>query len=307
VQGGRACLEYDLFLCKVGEMPGGDYASYTPEAIAPRRPSEAPSQYSGKNVDSMRIGDQLTWPTGVGISTQSGGVAFKTTHWSVVLEAQSPTAAAQKALDKLCRIYWRPVYGFVRRHGVGPEEAKDLTQGFFALLLERRDLETVRKEKGRLRSYLLTSVKHFLTNERCRAMAVKRGEGQQLIPLEAFHERERTGFEPTDITSADHIYERHWALTVLDQVLARLGDEYRAAGKTALFDQLQKSLTDEPDRPSQVDTAHEFGMTENAVKQACHRLRQRYRLLLREEIAHTVMIPGDIEDELRHLIAVLRA
>jgi RNA polymerase sigma factor (sigma-70 family) len=255
----------------------------------------------------MRIGDQLTWPTGLGISAQSRSVAFKTTHWSVVLEAQGQSPTAQEALEKLCRVYWRPIYGFVRRQGVEPEEAKDLTQGFFALLLERRDLNTVRKEKGRLRSYLLTSVKHFLMNERNRAMAIKRGEGQRLIPLEEFRERERAGFEPAEMASADHIYERHWALTVLDQVLARLGDEYRAAGKMALFDQLQKSLTDEPDRPSQADTAHEFGMTENAVKQACHRLRQRYRQLLREEIAHTVMVPGDIEDELRHLIAVLRA
>ena len=146
----------------------------------------------------MRIGDQLTWPTGVGISTQSGGVAFTTTHWSMVLEAQGQSPTAQEALEKLCRIYWRPIYGFVRRQGVQPEEAKDLTQGFFALLLERRDLDTVRKEKGRLRSYLLTSVKHFLTNERNRAMAIKRGEGQRLIPLEEFRERERVGFEPAD-------------------------------------------------------------------------------------------------------------
>ena len=241
------------------------------------------------------------------MSMQNCGVAFTTTHWSMVLEAQGESPAAQEALEKLCRIYWRPIYGFVRRQGVQPEEAKDLTQGFFALLLERRDLDTVRKEKGRLRSYLLTSLKHFLTNERSRAMTIKRGEGQRLIPLEAFRERERAGFEPTDPASADHIYERRWALTVLDQVLVRLGDEYRAAGKMPLFDQLQKSLTNEPDHPSQADTAHKFGMTENAVKQAFHRLRQRYRQLLREEIARTVMVPGDIEDELRHLIAVLRA
>ena len=241
------------------------------------------------------------------MSTPNCGVAFTTTHWSMVLEAQGESPAAQEALEKLCRIYWRPIYGFVRRQGVQPEEAKDLTQGFFALLLERRDLDTVRKEKGRLRSYLLTSLKHFLTNERSRAMTIKRGEGQRLIPLEAFRERERAGFEPTDPASADHIYERRWALTVLDQVLVRLGDEYRATGKMPLFDQLQKSLTNEPDHPSQADTAHKFGMTENAVKQAFHRLRQRYRQLLREEIARTVMVPGDIEDELRHLIAVLRA
>jgi len=241
------------------------------------------------------------------IQTTNGGRAlFTTTHWSVVLAAQGPSPAAEEALEKLCRTYWRPIYGFVRREGVGPEEAKDLTQGFFALLLERRDLETVRKEKGRLRCYLLTSLKHFLTNERNRAMAIKRGEGQRLIPLEDLRERERVGFEPETLP-ADQIYERRWALSVLDQVLARLGDEYRAAGNIQLFDRLQKSLTDEPDHPSHANTARELGMTENAVRQASYRLRQRYRQLLHEEVAHTVMVPGDIEDELRHLIAVLRA
>jgi RNA polymerase sigma factor (sigma-70 family) len=227
----------------------------------------------------------------------------------VVLEAQRESPAAQQALEELCRTYWRPVYGFVRRQGAGSEEAKDLTQGFFALLLERRDLNTVRKKKGRLRSYLLTSLKHFLTNERSRAMAIKRGEGQRMIPLGDLREREAVGFEPADTSTAEQIYERSWALALLDQVLTRLGDDYRAAGPAAagLFDQLQKLLTDESDRPSQAEIATELAMTENAVKQAFHRLRQRYRELLREEIAHTVMLPGDIEDELRHLIAVLRA
>jgi len=243
---------------------------------------------------------------GIAPSAQNGA-AFTTTHWSVVLAAQGPSPGAEEALNKLCRTYWRPIYGFVRRQGVGPEEAKDLTQGFFALLLERRDLNTVRQEKGRLRSYLLTSLKHFLTNERNRAMAIKRGEGQRLIPLEDLGEHERVGFEPTDTLAADQIYERRWALSVLDQVFARLGDEYRATGHIQLFDRLQKSLTDEPDHPSPADIAHEFGMTENAVRQASFRLRQRYRQLMREEIAHTVVVPGDIEDELRHLIAVLRA
>jgi RNA polymerase sigma-70 factor (ECF subfamily) len=243
----------------------------------------------------------------IGPSTQNGAIAFATTHWSVVLEAQGPSPAAQAALEKLCRTYWRPLYGFVRRRGCGPEEAQDLTQGFFALLLERRDLDTVRKEKGRLRSYLLTSLKHFLTNEHQRAMAIKRGEGERLIPLEECRERDRAGFEPADTLTADQIYERRWALTVLEQVLARLETEYRAAGNAPLFDRLKELLTEEPNRPSQADIATELGMTENAVKQAFHRLRQRYRQLLTEEIAQTVMAPGDIEDELRHLIAVLRA
>ena len=238
--------------------------------------------------------------------TQTGAVAFTTTHWSIVLVAQGPSPAAADALERLCRTYWRPIYGFVRRQGIRPEDAKDLTQGFFALLLERRDLNAVRKEKGRLRSYLLTALKHFITNERNRAVAIKRGRGQQLIPLEDLHENERVGFQAADTLTADQIYERRWALSVLDQVLARLGDEYRAAGNIQLFDRLQQSLTDEPDRPLPAEIAREFGMTESAVRQASYRMRQRYRQLLREEIANTVMVPADIEDELRHLVAVLR-
>lgn len=257
----------------------------------------------------MRISGDQTSLSDVSTDAQNIGVAFRTTHWSLVLAARGQSPAAEEALEKLCRTYWRPIYGYVRRQGVAPEEAKDLTQGFFALLLERRDLDAVRKEKGRLRSYLLTSVKHFLANERNRAMAIKRGQGQRLIPLEDLGERERAGFEPTETLAADQIYERRWALSVLDQVLVRLADEYRAGGPASagLFDQLQKSLTEDPDRPSPADTAREFGMTESAVRQASYRMRQRYRQLLREEIAHTVMLPGDIEDELRHLIAVLRA
>jgi DNA-directed RNA polymerase specialized sigma24 family protein len=257
----------------------------------------------------VSAGGEVTSLTGVGGSAQTGSAAFTTTHWSVVLEAQGPSPAAQAALEKLCTTYWRPIYGFLRRQGVGAEEAKDLTQGFFALLLERRDLNAVRQEKGRLRSYLLTSLKHFLTNERNRVMAIKRGAGQQLIPLEDLRERERVGFEPADTLAADQIYERRWAISVLDQVLARLRHQYRAAGPASagLFDRLEKSLTNEPDRPSPADTAHEFGMTEAAVRRASYRLRLRYRQLLREEIAHTVMAAGDVDDELRHLVAVLRA
>jgi RNA polymerase sigma factor (sigma-70 family) len=237
---------------------------------------------------------------------QNGAVAFATTHWSMVLEAQGQSPAAQEALEKLCRTYWRPVYSFIRRQGAGPEEGEDLTQGFFALLLERRDLETVRKEKGRLRSYLLVSLKHFLTNERYRAMAIKRGEGRRLVPLDALGDCEGGDAAPADTLSADQIYERRWALTVLEEVLAQLSDEYCRAGNAGLFDQLKKLLTGEPDHLSQAQIADQFGMTENAVKQAFHRLRQRYRELLHEEIARTVIAPGDVEDELRHLVAVLR-
>jgi RNA polymerase sigma-70 factor (ECF subfamily) len=245
--------------------------------------------------------------SGIAPSSQDGPAAFTTTHWSVLLEAQGESPEAQEALEKLCRTYWRPIYSFVRRQGARTEDAEDLTQGFFALLLERKDLSTVRKEKGRLRSYLLTSLKHFLANERDRAMAIKRGEGERLIPLDELRDGERYGFEVTDTATADQIYERRWALTLLSQVVRRLAEEYRAAGNVVLFERLKALLTDEPNHPSQAQIAHELGMTENAVKQAYHRLRERYREALREEIYHTVIAPGDVEDELRHLIAVLRA
>jgi RNA polymerase sigma factor (sigma-70 family) len=252
--------------------------------------------------------DHVTSVTAIG-GNSLHGVAFTTTHWSVVLEAQGESPAAQEALEKLCRTYWQPIYGFVRRQGVEPEDAKDLTQGFFALLLEHRNLNAVRQEKGRLRSYLLASLKYFLANEHSRATATKRGAGQQLIPLEDLRERERVGYEPSETLPPDQIYERRWALSVLDQVLTRLRKECRAAGPASagLFDQLEKSFTDEPDRSSPADTAEEFGMTVSAVRQASYRLRQRYRQVLREEVAHTVILPGDIDDEVRHLIAVLRA
>ena len=238
---------------------------------------------------------------------QKGAAVFTTTHWSVVLEAQGESPMAQEALEQLCRIYWRPVYGFVERQGVPPHEAEDLTQAFFADLLEHKSLAAVRKEKGRFRSYLLGALKYFLADEHRRAMAIKRGKGQRLIPLEELSADERTGIEPTDSVTAEQIYERRWASTVLERVLGLLKNEYAAAGNALLFDSLKQLLPDEPGAPSQADIARQLGMTANAVRQAFYRFRQRYQLLLREEIAHTVATPGDVEDELRHLIAVVRA
>jgi RNA polymerase sigma factor (sigma-70 family) len=208
-----------------------------------------------------------------GQSTQNGAAAFTTTHWSVVLAAQGESAEAKAALEKLCRTYWWPLYGFVRREGYKPEDAQDLTQAFFARLLERRDLETVRQERGRLRSYLLASIKNFLSKARDRELAIKRGEGQPLISLEDLLARERADQEPAHKLSADR---------------------------------LKELLAGEPHQPSQAKIAAEMQMTENAVKQAFHRLRYRYRQLLHEEIAHTVATPDDVEDELRHFMAVLQ-
>jgi len=243
----------------------------------------------------------------IGPSTQNGPIAFATTHWSVVLEAQRESPAAQKALEILCCTYWRPLYGFVRRQGLTREEAQDLIQEFFARLLEHRNLDTVRREKGRLRSYLLVSLKRFLASERRRARGVKRYESGPHVTLDELVESEVTEFELAETLSADRLYERRWALAVLQQVLTRLESEYRAANNAALFDRLKEFLIGERSRPTQAEIATELGMTENAVKQAFHRFRQRYRVLLREEIAHTVIAPADVEDELRHLVSVLRA
>jgi len=250
---------------------------------------------------------EVTSQSAIGGNAYHVPAAFTTTHWSVVLEAQGESPAAQQALEKLCRMYWRPIYSFVRRRGVAPPEAEDLTQGFFASLLEHRNLDAVRKEQGRLRSYLLGALKFFLAEERRRAMAIKRGKGQRLIPLEELRAADRVGLEPADPVTAEVIYERRWASTVLERALTLLQDEYQRAGNTNLFDSLKQLLPGEPDAPSQKDVAAQLGMTENAVRQAFHRFRQRYQSLLREEIANTVATPGDIEDELRHLIAVVRA
>ena len=242
-------------------------------------------------------------------NAQTKAAAFATTRWSLVLVAQGQSAAAEEALEQLCRIYWRPLYTFARRQGSAPEEAGDLTQGFFQLLLTRRDFDAARKEKGRLRSYLLISFKHFLGGERRREMTIKRGRGQW-IPLEELRATEAVG--PAfgglvDSLSADRLYERRWALTLIEHVLTRLKHEYGATGNAFLFDSLKQLLPDQPDAPSRAEIATRLGMTDNALRQAFHRFRHRYQMLLREEIGHTVADPGEIEDELRHLIAVLRS
>ena len=237
----------------------------------------------------------------------AGPAAFTTTHWSVVLEAQSESPAAHQALEDLCRTYWRPIYGFARREGAKPEEAKDITQGFFALILERKDFSSVRQEKGRLRSFLLASLKHFMANERRDAATLKRGGGRTLLSLDEIESYEVSDVDRGDILSPDLVYDRRWAFTVLDRVFAQLRHESQRSLNPPLLQRLNTLLSDEPERPSHADIAREFGMTENAVKQAFHRLRQRYRQLLREEVAQTVATPADVEDELRHLIVALRS
>ena len=168
----------------------------------------------------MPADDEVTSLTGVGLAAAGhhGAAMFATTHWSVVLEAQGELPAAHEALEKLCRIYWRPIFAFLRRQGLPPEEAEDITQGFFAQLLERGKFSAIRKEKGRLRSFLLGALKYFLADEQRRAMAIKRGKGQRLIPWQDLRADERVEMEPADPVTAEMIYERRWALTVLEQI-----------------------------------------------------------------------------------------
>jgi RNA polymerase sigma-70 factor (ECF subfamily) len=232
--------------------------------------------------------------------------AFVTTHWSLVVSAGSnETTHARNALEKLCRIYWFPIYAFVRRQGHNPHDAQDLTQEFFARLLEKKQLAGADPVKGRFRSFLLAALKHFLANEWHKARAQKRGGGQVPIPIDASTAESKCGIDPADHLTAEKIYERRWALTLLDQVLRRLRDEYARDGKENLFEQLKPTLTEASRSVRYADIAARLGTTEGAVKVAVHRLRQRYREVLRAEIADTVASPGEVEDEIRNLFAAL--
>jgi RNA polymerase sigma-70 factor (ECF subfamily) len=235
---------------------------------------------------------------------ENGGAAFATTHWSVVLTAQSQSPASQDALAQLCRAYWPPLYSFLRRQGKTEAEAREVIQGFFARLLERRDFGRTRREKGRLRAYLLASLKQYLVNERRRAGSTKRAVERATIPLEEMQDAPE--FESPD-ECPDRIFDQRWAMTVLDQTMIRLTRESKHLPSAALDARLTELLADELDQSSLSRIAREFAIPENGVKQASHRLRARYRELLREEIAHTVATPGEIEIELRELIAALPA
>jgi RNA polymerase sigma-70 factor (ECF subfamily) len=231
---------------------------------------------------------------------------FATTHWSIVLaagQADSPHAAA--ALERLCRTYWPPLYAFIRRRGHGPEEAQDLTQEFFARFLKRNDLAATSPDKGRFRSFLLTVLKHFLANEWHREQCQKRGGGQVGIPLDAEPVEARYQIELVDTATPESAFERHWAFTVLDQTMNRLRQEYTNSGKADLFDLLKEALSGQERITPRAELAARCGISVGAVDVAVHRLRRRYGELLRDEIAHTVGQPGEVEDEIRHLKTVL--
>lgn len=232
---------------------------------------------------------------------------FTQTHWSVVVAAagRADTTLAHAALEKLCLAYWPPIYAFVRRQGHSPHDAQDLTQEFFARLLEKNYLAGVDRSKGRFRSFLLASLKHFLANEWDKARAQKRGGGQVLIPIDASDVETSCGFEPADSSTAEKIFDRRWALTLLDQVLKKLRQEFTRGGKEKLFEQLKPTLTEASRAVKYAEMAGRLGMSEGAIKVAVHRLRHRYRELLHAEIAETVAGPEEVQDELRNLFAAL--
>ena len=231
---------------------------------------------------------------------------FATTHWSVVLTAQrSDSTRAHAALSQLCQTYWYPLYAFVRRQGHGAHDAQDLTQEFFARLLEKNYLAVVARERGKLRSFLLAALQHFLANEWHRARAARRGGGQVIASLNETDPEGRYVREPADETTAEKIFERRWATTLLEQVVRRLRAEFGRAEKAELYDALKNCLTIERRAVPYAELAARLQMSEGAIKVAVHRLRARYREVLRDEIAQTVSSPEEVEEELRHLFAAL--
>jgi RNA polymerase sigma-70 factor (ECF subfamily) len=239
-------------------------------------------------------------------SPSSTAPNFALTRWSVVLAAgQTDSTNARGALENLCRAYWPPLYAFVRRQGHNPADAQDLTQEFFARLLQKNYLGAVDPAKGRFRSFLLASLKHFLANEWDKARAVKRGGGAVLVPINTDSAETACGVEPSDQLTPEKLFERRWALTLLEQVLARLRAEHLRDGKAGLFEQLKATLTGERTTLPYAQIASRLGMSEVAIKVTVHRLRQRYREILREQISHTVSAPDQIEDEIRSLFSAL--
>ena len=234
--------------------------------------------------------------------------SFLTTHWSLVLAAgQRALPESEKALASLCESYWYPLYAFVRRLGRQPDDARDLTQGFFARLLEKDYLRAADPGRGRFRTFLLAAFKHFLANEHERAAAQKRGGGRVIVSLDFAAGEGRYSLEPAHGLTPERVYERRWALTLLDVVLQALQDEFARPNKVKHFERLKGFLTGEGSSDPYRQVAEELDMTEAAVKVAVHRLRRRFRELLLAEIAQTLDDPTEADDELRHLFEALRS
>jgi RNA polymerase sigma-70 factor (ECF subfamily) len=240
------------------------------------------------------------------MTLSAGHSSFATTRWSLVLQAaEGDTGHSQEALAALCATYWYPLYAFIRRQGFDADQAQDHTQEFFARLLEKDYLKVADRERGRFRSFLLAACQHFLANERDKARAQKRGGGRLHVPID-FHDAEhRYGHEPAHHLTAEKLFERRWALTLLDQVLQRLRQEMADRGRGPVFELLKGCLAGEKTAASYEQLGRQLRMTEGAIKIVVHRLRKRYRELLRAEIERTVETAAEVEAEIRSLFAAL--
>jgi len=231
---------------------------------------------------------------------------FTTTHWSVVLSARNrKSPQSERALATLCETYWFPLYAYVRRSGYSSHDAQDLTQEFFAQFLAKDFLKDIDHRRGKFRSFLLVAMKHYLSHERERARAKKRGGGRAPFSLDFADAENRYNLEPEDPITPERLYQRRWALTLLDRVVRRLEDEHARAGKAETFASLKEFLTAGRESRPYRRVAEELGMSEGAIKVAVHRLRRRYREILKEEIAQTVADPAEIEEELQELFAAV--
>jgi DNA-directed RNA polymerase specialized sigma24 family protein len=229
---------------------------------------------------------------------------FTTTHWSVVLMAgQNHSPAATEALERLCRTYWYPLYAYVRRQGYSPEDAKDLTQGFFERVVEKSYFQDLDRSKGRFRAFLLAALKHFLSDCRDRACAAKRGGGTFHVPWDTNAE-ERYVLNHPDTISPDALFQRQWAITVLERAMARLREEFVSAGKAEIFDKLRGVMAGQKGDETYAELGISLGRSEAAMKSTVRRIRTQYREFIREEIAHTVSSPREIAEEIRFLLSV---
>ena len=230
---------------------------------------------------------------------------FATTQWTMVLHAGGgDPASTHDALAQLCQSYWHPLYSYARRRGNSPADAEDLAQGFFARLLELNSLAQVQREKGKFRSFLLASFNHYLSDEWDRERAQKRGKGR-VVSLDASLAEVSFSREPADALTPEKLFDRKWAMTLLDSVVQRLQHEYESAGRRTLFMALRFSIADGKSGEPYATLSAELGLSEPALRVAVHRLRQRYRQLLRDEIARTVASEAEVDGEIRHLFAAL--
>jgi RNA polymerase sigma-70 factor (ECF subfamily) len=242
--------------------------------------------------------------SGASTTPRGSDAWFVTTHWSLVLSAQdSRSPRSRDALESLCRSYWYPLYSYARRRGCSPHDAEDLTQGFFARLLEKDYLKAAARDKGRFRTFLLVALKRYLANEWDRRHAQKRGGFAPVIPIDQDLAESRFAAESPNNLPADILFDRQWAMTLLDQTMTQLQREYTASGRAQLFDYLRNCLARDESALPYAEIAARLNLTEPAVKMAVHRLRARYREILQHEIAQTVSTPEEIQEEIRHLFS----